>query len=178
MERKKAFIAVRSCVALVILLSCCTLSPQKVEDPQGVPQDYVEAANWFRKAAEQGYVQAQNRLAQMLAIGQGIQQNDAEAASWYRKAADQGVVPAQGKGSGCGGPPKKGGVREAQTKGLKLLTRLRRRLNQASISSLDHASGAISRFSGTKHVEPIDEVRRFGAAVLHRSVAARTPRNG
>ncbi len=93
----------RFCVALVILLSCCILSAQPVEDPQaqynrgtdywygrGVPQDYVEAANWYRKAAERGYAEAQYRLGQMLATGQGIRQDDTEAANWYRKAAEQG----------------------------------------------------------------------------------------
>jgi TPR repeat protein len=62
---------------------------------RGVPQDYAEAANWFRKAAEQGFAEAQNRLGQMLAMGQGIPRDDAEAAAWYRKAADQGVMLAQ-----------------------------------------------------------------------------------
>src|SRR5580704_17732565 len=88
-HRAHGAIVARFCVALVIQLviqmSCCTLSAQPVEDPQaqynrgtdywygsGVPQDYVEAANWFRKAAEGGYAEAQNRLGQMLAIGQGI----------------------------------------------------------------------------------------------------------
>ena len=75
-------LAARFCVALGILLSCCLLSTRLVEDPRaqynrgtyywygrGVPQDYVEAANWFRKAADRGYAEAQYRLGQMLAIG-------------------------------------------------------------------------------------------------------------
>ena len=98
----------RFSVPVMTLLCCCILSAQPVEDPQaqykrgtdywygnGVPQDYVEAANWFRKAAEQGHAEAQYRLAQMLAIGQGIRQDDTEAANWYRKAAEQGVALAQ-----------------------------------------------------------------------------------
>jgi TPR repeat protein len=97
--------AARFCIALVILLSCCILSAQPLEDPQaqynrgtdywngsGVTQDYVEAASWFRKAAERGYAEAQYRLGQMLAIGQGVREDDTEAANWYRKAADQGVA--------------------------------------------------------------------------------------
>ena len=95
-------------VPLVILLSCFLLSAQPAEDPQtqynrgtgywygnGVPQDYAEAANWFRKAAERGYAEAQYRLGQMLAIGQGIRQDNTEAVNWYRKAAEQGVARAQ-----------------------------------------------------------------------------------
>ncbi len=79
-------IAVRSCVALVILLSCCILSVQAVEYPQaqynrgvnywygsGVTQDYVEAANWFRKAADQGFVGAQhNTWAYRIATAWGL----------------------------------------------------------------------------------------------------------
>jgi TPR repeat protein len=73
---------VRFCVTLAIVLSCCRLSAQALEDPQaqfnrgneywygnGVPQDYAQAANWFRKSAEQGYAEAQYHLGQMLAIG-------------------------------------------------------------------------------------------------------------
>jgi TPR repeat protein len=102
-------LAARFCVALGILLSRCLLSTQPVAgDPQaqynrgtdywygrGVPLDYVEAANWFRKAADRGYAEAQYRLGQMLAIGQGIPQDDTEAANWYRKAAEQGKREAQ-----------------------------------------------------------------------------------
>ena len=32
------------------------------EDGKGVPQDYAEAVNWFRKAADQGYPRAQSLL--------------------------------------------------------------------------------------------------------------------
>src|SRR5581483_5823666 len=91
------------CAALLTLFGCYTLPAQAPEDPQaqynrgaeywygrGVPQDYVKAANWFRKAAEGGHAESQYRLAQMLAIGQGITQDNAEAANWYRKAAEQG----------------------------------------------------------------------------------------
>src|SRR4051812_28335988 len=100
--------APRVCVALVLLMVCRPLFAQPKEDPQaqyklgidywygqGVTQDYLQAANFFRKAAEAGHAESQYRLAQMLATGQGIRQDYAEAASWYRKAADQGVALAQ-----------------------------------------------------------------------------------
>src|SRR5205823_3133597 len=96
------------CVALMLLLICRASSAQPAEDlqaqykrgidywyGQGVAQDYLEAANWFRKAAAGGHAESQYRLAQMLAIGQGIKQDYAEAASWYRKAAEQGFALAQ-----------------------------------------------------------------------------------
>ena len=62
---------------------------------QGVGQDFVQAAKWYRMAAEQGDVDSQNRLAGLYLAGDGVQQDYAEAARWYRKAADQGDTDAQ-----------------------------------------------------------------------------------
>ena len=62
---------------------------------QGVPQDYVEAARWYRLAADQGLAEAQYNLGLMYAEGEGVPQDDAEAARWYRLAADQGDAKAQ-----------------------------------------------------------------------------------
>jgi hypothetical protein len=60
-----------------------------------VPQDYVEAVKWYRKAAEHGDFFAQNNLGRAYAAGHGIQQDYAQAAAWYRKAAEQGYAQAQ-----------------------------------------------------------------------------------
>ena len=57
---------------------------------KGVPKDYVKAAKWYLKAAEQGYAWAQHKLGVMYANGRGVPQNDAEAIKWFRMAADQG----------------------------------------------------------------------------------------
>jgi hypothetical protein len=62
---------------------------------QGVPQDYAEAAKWYRKAAEQGNAEAQYNLGMMYYAGQGVPQDHAVAAKWYRKAAEQGNASAQ-----------------------------------------------------------------------------------
>jgi len=56
----------------------------------GVPQDYSQAAEYMRQAAEAGYALAQNDLGVYYAKGLGVKQDYAEAAKWYRKAADQG----------------------------------------------------------------------------------------
>lgn len=56
----------------------------------GVPQDYKQAAAWYRKAAEQGEADAQNNLGRMYHSGQGVGQDYAQAAAWHRKAAEQG----------------------------------------------------------------------------------------
>ena len=62
---------------------------------RGVPQDYAEAVNWYRKAADQGYATAQNNLGVMYRTGKGVPQDNAEAVNWYRKAAEQGLALAQ-----------------------------------------------------------------------------------
>jgi hypothetical protein len=61
----------------------------------GLPQDYAEAARWYRLAAEQGSVEAQYGLGRMYRIGEGVPEDDAEAARFYRLAAEQGHVLAQ-----------------------------------------------------------------------------------
>jgi TPR repeat protein len=61
----------------------------------GVKQDYAEAAQWFRKAAEQGNISAQTDLAFLYAQGNGVGQDYAEAARWFEKAAGQGDAVAQ-----------------------------------------------------------------------------------
>jgi hypothetical protein len=61
----------------------------------GVPQDYAEAARWYRKAADQGNAHGQNYLGELYINGLGVPQDYAEAARWFRKAADQGLALAQ-----------------------------------------------------------------------------------
>ncbi|HHQ4547446.1 TPA: LysM-like peptidoglycan-binding domain-containing protein, partial [Aeromonas veronii] len=58
-------------------------------------QDLQQAADWYRKAAEQGNAEAQFALGQMYENGQGVLQDHQQAAIWYRKAAEQGYADAQ-----------------------------------------------------------------------------------
>ncbi|MCL2076384.1 MAG: sel1 repeat family protein [Betaproteobacteria bacterium] len=62
---------------------------------QGVPQDYRQAFNWYRKAAEQGHDGAQNNLGSMYDRGNGVPQSLQQAIYWWRKAAAQGSPPSQ-----------------------------------------------------------------------------------
>jgi TPR repeat protein len=62
---------------------------------KGVPQDYAQAAKWYRQAADQGLAVAQCNLAALYAAGAGVKTDPAEAVSWYRKAAVQGSADAQ-----------------------------------------------------------------------------------
>jgi len=64
-------------------------------DGDGVEQDFVEAANWYKMAAEKGHAIAQHNLAIMYEKGQGVPQDFEEAAKWYRMAADQGKAGSQ-----------------------------------------------------------------------------------
>jgi uncharacterized protein len=62
---------------------------------EGVPQDYKEAANWYRMAAEQGHTKAQYRLAEMYNLGKGVLKNYDNFYKWLRMAAEQGYAIAQ-----------------------------------------------------------------------------------
>lgn len=53
-------------------------------------KEYVEAVEWYEKAADQGYVQAQYALGDVYEFGEGVTLNYVLAQSWYKKAADQG----------------------------------------------------------------------------------------
>jgi hypothetical protein len=67
----------------------------KYDNGQGVAQNYVVAASWYRKAAEQGDARAQLALGLMYAAGRGVARDDAAAVNWYRKAAAQGNAQAK-----------------------------------------------------------------------------------
>lgn len=55
----------------------------------GVPQNPQIAASMFRRAADQGYADAQNSLASLYIAGVGVKQDFQEGLKWYRKAAAQ-----------------------------------------------------------------------------------------
>ena len=60
----------------------------------GVPLDYAEAARWYRKAAEQGSVGAQNNMGVLHVWGYGVPQDNVEAYAWFSIAAEQGFLGA------------------------------------------------------------------------------------
>ncbi len=59
------------------------------------PQDFAQAAEWYRKAAEQNHSLAQFNLGLMYANGDGVPQSDVEAVRWIRRAAHRGDAGAQ-----------------------------------------------------------------------------------
>ena len=60
-----------------------------------VPKDIAKAADWFNKAAQQGSLEAINRIGEMWAAGMNGTPDPKEAASWYHKAAAKGLAEAQ-----------------------------------------------------------------------------------
>ena len=58
-------------------------------DGLGVPQDHVEAAGWYRRAAEQGHATAQHALGVMYYDGLGVPQDYVEAHIWLNLAASK-----------------------------------------------------------------------------------------
>ena len=56
------------------------------DEGQGVPQDYAEAAKWYRRAAIQGNKAAQHNLGLI---------DHAETEKWYRRAAEPGNAAAR-----------------------------------------------------------------------------------
>lgn len=58
---------------------------------QGVPQDFVIAAMWYRRAADQGLAWGQQNLGWMYESGTGLPQDYTQAAHWFGLAAKQGL---------------------------------------------------------------------------------------
>ena len=62
--------------------------------PVSVPQDYAEAARWYRTAAEQGHAAAQFSLGVMYSNGEGVPQDLVQGYAWASVAAAQGFESA------------------------------------------------------------------------------------
>jgi TPR repeat protein len=64
------------------------------ETGRGLPQDQVQAAQWYRLAAEQGDAVAQYDLGQRYDLGVGVPVDRVEALKWLTLAAEQGQTDA------------------------------------------------------------------------------------
>ena len=56
---------------------------------RGLPQNYLEAKDWFKKAADQGHAGAQVNLGTLYSLGRGAPYSDHMALFWFQKAAEQ-----------------------------------------------------------------------------------------
>jgi TPR repeat protein len=57
--------------------------------------NFLQAAKWYKMAADQGHGAAQTNLADLYRNGLGVEQDDTEAFRLYSSAARQGVIDAQ-----------------------------------------------------------------------------------
>lgn len=65
------------------------------DDSLGVPQDYAQAARWYRRAAQQGHVEAQFKLAVMYIYGYGVPVDRHKTIYWFFRSALEGHIDAQ-----------------------------------------------------------------------------------
>jgi TPR repeat protein len=64
-------------------------------DGSGVDQDYAQAAQWYQRAAGQGYAPAMADLGDLYFYGNGVDQDQAMAIKWYRRGAERGDPEAE-----------------------------------------------------------------------------------
>lgn len=60
------------------------------EKGEGVPQDYLQAKQWYAKAAAQGCADAQSRLGRLYEFGHGVTEDYVQAYKWYILGAAHG----------------------------------------------------------------------------------------
>lgn len=65
------------------------------EGGYGVDKSFVNAADWYLKAAEAGLPSAQFNLGIFYQFGQGVRKSAAQAFAWHNRAARQGHASAQ-----------------------------------------------------------------------------------
>ncbi|MEY4089750.1 MAG: hypothetical protein RJB55_2021, partial [Verrucomicrobiota bacterium] len=61
---------------------------------EGLAKDTAQAANWFRRAADQGFADAQFMLGIKLARGEGLPRDTVESAAWLQVATWNGHAEA------------------------------------------------------------------------------------
>jgi TPR repeat protein len=65
------------------------------EEGKDLPQDYSQAAFWYRRGADRGNADAKSSLGSLYVEGKGVPQDYGQAARWLRKAAEQGQPDAE-----------------------------------------------------------------------------------
>ena len=117
---------------------------------EGVPQDYQEAARWYRLAAEQGHAGAQGALGAMYMNGQGVQQDDETAHVWFNVAVSRSTGEQRDKYVEA-----RDGVAERMTRG-QLAKAQRRAREWDEASRLFPTNGSTRTTSENPSVNPPD----------------------
>lgn len=71
-------------------LADCNLLGHMYQYGEGTPTNEAEASTWYRRAAEQGFPEAQYNLGFMYFYGKGVKQDMGIALKWYLLSAEQG----------------------------------------------------------------------------------------
>jgi localization factor PodJL len=66
----------------------------RLAEGKGTGQNFEDAAKWYQRSADRGFVQSQYRLGTFYERGLGVKADLAKAALWYKRAAEQGNVKA------------------------------------------------------------------------------------
>ena len=74
---------------------------QAGNDLLNIPENLQQAAFWYEKAADLGYMYAQSSLGILYIMGLGVPKNYKKAVELYKKAADQGDAAALYNLAGC-----------------------------------------------------------------------------
>lgn len=81
----------------VLVGESCAANAAALHNAIQAGEAYKMAAEWYRKAAEQGFLAGEMHLAALYRDGgKGFPRDMTQAVAWYRKAAEQGDVAAQG----------------------------------------------------------------------------------
>ena len=72
-----------------------TIGNHYFEGTHGKPQDFTKAAEWFKRAGEEGLAVAMNDYGYCLYFGKGVEKNIDEAFRMYMMAAEKGDAVAQ-----------------------------------------------------------------------------------
>ena len=105
--------------------------------------DYQKAEFWYRRAAEQGWAQAQVNLGRLLENGLGTERNEEDAFYWYRLASDA----------------REDGIRRDARQGV---TRVRPRLNGQQIASVDQRVRSVRWVTANESAEAIADATKQG----------------
>jgi TPR repeat protein len=116
------------------------------EHGRGVPQDYQEAARWYRLAAEQGHDDARFDLARAYSVGQGVSRSDTDAAHWLTLAAQSGHVESQGRLA----------VMYGQGRGVSLDDKLAYVWSDIAFANNGSALARINRDVAASHLSPAE----------------------
>ena len=67
--------------------------PRCYAHPRGVAKDWVQAAAWYGRAAEQGDAEAQHNLGACYKLGDGVAADRERALAWCRPRFEQDPPP-------------------------------------------------------------------------------------